>query len=370
MHPPPALRAALLTVTLLGAPACSGGEGGPDAGARADAAAPIQVEVATVEPRALPEVLTLTGSVIAERQSDVAANVAGRVVSAAIERGQRVAQGQALVVVDARAAALSLEASTAQAELARAQAAQGREDCARAERLRAAGTLTQAEFERQITACRTMQLQADAAAAQAGLAAKNATDTTVRAPFAGVVGERYVNVGEYVQPATRIASLFVFDPVRVKISVPEAVVGRIREGQTLDVRVSAWPDRTFPARVDYVSPALRSETRDLVIEARASNPEAALRPGMFATVELATRTSTMATVPEEALVKDGAAHHLFLVRDGRAFELVVEVGLTREGRTAIKEPLETGTQVVLRPPPGLRDGAPLKVLTPTAGTER
>jgi RND family efflux transporter MFP subunit len=332
--------------------------------------APIAVELGTVELRRMPVVLTLTGNVVAERQSEVAANVAGRVVSAPIERGSKVAAGQTLIVVDARAASLSLEASTAQAELAKTQAAQGREDCARAERLRASGTITQSDFERQTTQCRATQLQAEAAAAQAGLAAKNATDTTVRAPFAGAVGERYVNVGEYVQPMTRVASLFVYDPVRVTVSVPEAAIARIREGQDLEVRVAAFPDRAFPAKVQYVSPALRAQTRDLVVEARASNPDAALRPGMFATVELVTGDEELATVPEDAIVKEGSVRRLFLARDGKAFELVVETALTRDGRVGVREALTPGAAVIVRPPAGLRDGNPVKAVTASAQVER
>lgn len=355
---------------LVGLAGCGGKKDAPSASSTRDAMAPIAVELGTVELRRMPVVLTLTGNVIAERQSEVAANVAGRVVSAPIERGSKVSAGQPLVIVDPRAASLSLEASTAQSELAKAQAAQGREDCARAERLRAAGTITQSDFERQMTACRATQLQAEAAAAQAGLAAKNATDTTVRAPFAGAVGERYVNVGEYVQPMTRVASLFVYDPVRVNISVPEAAIARIREGQDLDVRVAAYPERTFAAKVQYVSPALRAQTRDLVVEARASNPDAALRPGMFATVELVTGDEEIATVPEDAIVKDGSVRRLFLARDDKAFELVVETALTRDGRVGVREALAAGTAVIVRPPAGLRDGSPIKALTASAQVER
>jgi membrane fusion protein, multidrug efflux system len=336
----------------------------PEAAASKPAAmalAPLSVRTVPVEIRAMPRVLTLPGNVIAERQSEVAANASGRVVSAAIERGQQVKAGETLVTVDSRAAGFSMAASNAQAQLADAQALQAQEDCARADRLHAQGAMAQSEYDRQKSQCQTQQFQANAARAQAGLNSKLAADAVIRAPFSGVVGERYVNVGEYLQPSTRVASIYVLDPVRVSISVPESGIGQVRLGQTLDLHVAAWPDRTFPAVVEYVSPALRPQTRDLILEARAENPESALRPGMFATVELAVGEERLPTVPVDALVVDGTIKRIFLAREDRAFELVVQTGAQRDGRIAVLEPLDEQTQVIARPPPGLRDGAAIKV---------
>jgi membrane fusion protein (multidrug efflux system) len=325
------------------------------------ALAPLVVEAVPVEVRAMPRVLTLPGNVIAERQSEVAANASGRVVSAPIERGQMVKVGEILVTVDSRAAGFSAAASSAQAQLADAQSLQAQEECARADRLHAQGAMAQSEYDRQKSQCRTQQFQANAARAQAGLNSKLAADAVIRAPFSGAVGERYVNVGEYLQPSTKVASVYVLDPVRVSISVPEPAIGLVRVGQTLELQVSAWPERTFPAVVEYVSPALRRETRDLILEARAENPDAALRPGMFATVLLTVGEERLPTVPLDSLVVDGTIKRIFLAREGRAFELVVQTGAIKDGRIAVLESLDEQTRVIQRPPPGLRDGASIKL---------
>jgi len=294
---------------------------------------------------------------MAERESEVAANVAGRIVTTPVERGQAVKTGQILATVDSKNAGFSAAASAAQYSLAEAQSEQARLDCERSDSLFKSGAIAAAEHDRQMTQCKAQALQANAARAQAGLAARLAADTVIRAPFDGTVGERYVSVGEYVQPASKVASVYVFDPVRVSVSVPEAAIGRVKQSQSLEVHVAAYEGRPFPATVVYLSPALRPATRDLVIEARAPNADGALRPGMFATVELTTGEEDLPTVPADAIVSDGSTRRVFLAREGHAFELVVRTGVTREGRIALLEPLDAQSKVIVKPPPGLRDGA-------------
>lgn len=355
----------LATLTTLAGFGCGKSKDTTAAATPAKVAPAIAVQTGTVELRDMPKIVTLLGNVAADRQSEVAANVAGRVVLTPIERGQSVKAGEALVIVDSRAANLSASAATAQAELAATQSSQAAADCERAERLHAQGAMGQAEFDRQHTQCKAQQFQASAARAQAGLSSKLAADATVRAPFSGVIGERYVNAGEYVQPHTRIASMYTLDPVRITVSVPERGVSLVRTGVNLDIEVAAWPGRVFPATVEFVSPALRTMQRDLLIEARAANPDGALRPGMFATVQVSVGDEKLATVPFDAIRTDGDVRRLFLARDGHAFEMVVRTGVTRDGRIAVYEDLAADTLVIRQPSAELRDGALITVTSPT-----
>lgn len=283
----------------------------------------IKVETAPVTIQKMPRYLTLTGSVLSDRTSEVAANVAGQVVATYVERGQPVKRGQPIAVVDAKAAGFQAAAAVAQSKAADTQVQQAREDCARADTLFQQGALAKSEYDRQKTVCSAQLYQANAAQAQADLAGKLAGDTTIRAPMDGIIGERYVNVGEYVMQTARVASVFAVEQVRINISVPENAVAQVKEGQTIDVRVSAYPDRTFPAVVRLVSPALRAQTRDLIVEAFAQNKDRALMPGMFATVLLKTGEEDQPTVPVQAIKADGTVRRLFLARDNAAFEMVV-----------------------------------------------
>jgi membrane fusion protein (multidrug efflux system) len=319
-------------------------------------ALPVEVTVAKVEKRPMPRIVSLLGNVVADRMSDVAANVAGQVLMAPVERGQKVRVGDTLIMVDSKAASLSAAAAASQADLAAAQSAQAHEDCTRADRLLSEGAIGQAEYNRQRTQCKAQELSANAAKSQAELSAKLAADALVRAPFTGVVGERYVNAGEYVQASTKVATMYTLDPVRIVISVPEQAVSLVRKDVTLNIQVSAYPDRLFPATVQYVSPALRTQQRDLLVEAKAQNAEGLLRPGMFATVQASLGEEQVPTVPADAIVVDGDVRRLFLVKDDRAFELVVKIGGTRDDRTTVYEEFEADATVIRNPPATLRDG--------------
>jgi membrane fusion protein (multidrug efflux system) len=355
------MRPVLVVIALLGAlplQACKP-PAAPEKAAE-KATPPVEVQVGKVERRKMPNIVTLLGNVSPDRQSEVAANVTGRVVIAPIERGQKVKAGEPLAMIDSKAANLSASAATSQAELAETQSRQARSDCERADQLLAQGAIGQAEYDRQRSQCKAQELQAAAARTQAELSAKLASDAVVRAPFTGVVGERYVNAGEYVQPSTRVASMYSLDPVRITVSVPERAVSLVKTGVTIQAEVSAYPGRLFPATVQYVSPALRTMQRDLLVEATAANPDGALRPGMLATIQASLGDETMTTVPQDAIRVDGDVRRLFLAQDDRAFEMVVRTGITRDGRTVVYEDLPANTAVVRQPPQTMRDGTPLQ----------
>lgn len=352
----PAMTLALCLSALLGAAACRKHEGGEEKPAAAPPP-PVRVETDAVTIKRMPRYLTLTGSVIADRQSDVAANVAGRLTVANMERGQRVRKGQVLATVDARAASLSAAAASAQERVVEAQQLQARADCERAETLWAKQAISRQDYDRLRTQCAAQSFSVNAARANAQLAGKQLGDTSIRAPFDGVIGERYVNTGEYVQPQTKVASVVRVSPVRVQISVPETAVPLVKQGDTLSVQVAAYGDRLFPAAVRYVAPALRPQTRDLIVEAVADNEDGALRPGMFATVQLRVGEEDQPTVPQSALRSEGTTKRIFLAREGQAWEVVVRTGAQEGGRVAILEALTPDQRVIIKPPPGLHDGS-------------
>jgi membrane fusion protein, multidrug efflux system len=316
----------------------------------------VKVETKELAMAKVPRYLTLTGSILPDKQSEVAASVGGRITATLVERGAAVRIGQVIAVVDSKQAGLSAQAAVAQYQAAESQVTLAKQDCERADKLMAQGAIAQAEFDRLKTQCSAQLSQANSARANADIAGKLAADTIIRAPMDGIIGERYINVGEYVQPSTKVASIYAVNPVRISISVPEDVVGQVNRGQELMVRVAAYGQRRFPATIEYVSPALRSATRDLIVEAKAKNDDLALKAGMFATVELAVGEEDHLVAPQEAIRIDGAVKRLFVAKDKQAFEMVVRTGVTKDGRIALLEDLKPGTQVIVSPLQGLRDG--------------
>ncbi len=342
-------------LTLLTLAACKKPEAA--AAQKAPPAPPMKVEVGAVETMNVPQFLTLTGSIVADQQSEVAANVSGRIVATYVERGQTVKKGQALALVDAKGATFSATAASAQARAAETNLALAVTDCERSDKLFKEGAIAKSEYDRLKSTCSAQVFSAEAAKSNAGLAAKLADDTVIRAPFDGTIGERFVNVGEYVQPPSRVASVYSVNPVRVQISVPETAVGAVQQGQSVEVRVSAFENRMFPGKVRFVAPNLRPTTRDLLIEAMVDNTDGSLKAGMFSTVRLVVGEAAQPTVPVEAIRADGTTKRLFIVEGDKAIEMVVQTGSTKDGRIAVLEKLADSTKVVVKPPEGLRDGS-------------
>lgn len=330
-----------------------------------------QVEVREADPvrelatigvikQGMPSELVMTGTLVADRQSDLAANASGRVLSTHVERGQRVTAGEVVMRLDARLAQYSAKAAKAQTKVAKAQLELAALECGRVDRLLASGTISQAEYDRTKSQCTSSQSSVSAAESQAALATVQAGDSVVKAPFTGIVGERYVDVGEYVQPMTRVISVVSVDPIRVQLAVPEAEVAKVAHGQTITFEVVGFGGRTFTAEVQYMSPSLRETTRDLVVEAVAPNPDGSLKPGMFATVRLATGDVDRLVVPQAAIGELDGRPMVWTVREGRAIAQFVRTGAARGDRVSVLSGLLETDTVVSAPPKDLVDGTRLE----------
>ncbi|WP_224362312.1 efflux RND transporter periplasmic adaptor subunit [Hyalangium versicolor] len=319
----------------------------------------IHVETVTVSPHPMPRALPLTGSLVSNQQSDVAANASGQVVKTFVERGAFVKAGTPLAQLDTRNAQLS--GAEARANLANAQAQQelARAQCERSQRLFEKGAISRDEFDRTSSQCKTTTGTAEAARARAELAENTLKDSLVRAPFSGMVAERYVSVGEYVQPVSKVANIVELDPLRLQLTVGEADIGALQEGQQVQFDVAAFPGQVFTGTVKFIGAAVRTNTRDLLVEAVVPNPDHKLRPGMFATAHLQLPDQPLPAVPRSALVKEGSTTRLFTVVEGHIEERVIQTGPERDGLVAVLEGLKPGERVVNQPGNQVKDGTPV-----------
>ncbi|MBS2030900.1 MAG: efflux RND transporter periplasmic adaptor subunit [Deltaproteobacteria bacterium] len=348
----------LIVGALLALAACSQGEKKEDPTAPEPPA--IHVETVAVANAPMPHELPLTGQLVANQQSEVAANGAGRVVKTLVERGTYVKEGTTLLQLDTKSAQLS--EAEAKANLSTAMAAQELADtlCKRNQELFDKGAISKEEWERTGNQCKTSAATVEAAHARADMAAKTLSDATVRAPFSGMIGERYVSVGEYVQPATRVVSLVELDPLRLQLTVPEADIGQVQEGREVSFKVDAFADRKFTGTVKFVDPTVRSNTRDLIVEAVVENPDHVLKPGMFATAHLQLPDEPLPVVPKTAIFSEGSTAHLFAVVDKHVEERIVQLGPERDGKVAVLDGLKAGDTVVAQLSDAVKDGVPVK----------
>lgn len=342
-----AVAARALTLMLASAALALSCKGPPtSAAAQTAEPAPVTVQTAPVTEVEVPATLRLTGTLRGYQEVDLAANAAGRVTSTSVERGDFVNKGQTVAKLDVRAAALTANEARVQVESARAQEEQARKECERYEQLRQKSAISDLEYDKIMTQCRTLPLTVQAASARASLAAQNVGDGVIRAPFAGVVMERYVEVGQYVRQDSRVISLVSLDPLRLELTVPEAEVAKVREGAPVTFRVAAHPDRTFQGKIRFIAGAVRSTTRDLVVEALVENPDRALKPGMFADVELTLGTRKLPAIPKSAILdRDGQAHAFFVI-DNQLEERVLALGAEAGDLRSVVDGARVGERVV------------------------
>ncbi|WP_438006447.1 efflux RND transporter periplasmic adaptor subunit [Sorangium sp. So ce321] len=347
-------RSLLLLALAASAAGCATKASASDA---TEAAAPrVRVETAAVREAPMPRSLALTGTLRGDRETDLAANAIGRVLETFVERGAEVKKGDLLARLDVRAAALTAAEAQANAALTRAQEETARRECDRYRALLENGAISRAEHDRIADQCRSAPLSVAAAAARARAASQSVGDGQIRAPFDGVVAERFVDVGEYVRHDSRVVALVSKGALRLEFTVPEASLAAVKPGGALTFTVPAYPERSFPGTVRWIGAAVRETTRDLVAEAEVQDPDGALRPGMFASIALATGEAPSPVVPRSAIVPRAGRAHLFTVVDRRIEERVVQTGVEKGDAVAVLRGVRAGETIVIQPSEQLQNG--------------
>jgi membrane fusion protein (multidrug efflux system) len=337
---------ALLTIGRDGAAKSQGGEAAGEAAGAAPSMPPMPVDVDTARRDIVIDAVRATGRIEAVQAVELKPDEQGRVTELLFQEGQFVARGTPLVRIDDAML-------RAQAERARADRDLTRQQLERVRRLRAENASSPADLERAEAAARS----AEAAVALLEL---QIARTTVRAPFAGVVGQRFVSTGDYVTTATRLLTLQTVDPQRAVIEVPERHAVRLGRGQTVEFTVAARPDRVFRAEVDFIDPVVQDASRTIVVKARAPNPDRVLRPGMFIEARLATATRANAiVVPEDAVQPLRTANVVWAVTDGKASRRVVQLGARSQGRVEILSGINAGELVVVGGLERMAEGMPV-----------
>jgi membrane fusion protein, multidrug efflux system len=305
--------------------AAARGPGGPPA---------FPVEVAVAQRDTVRDELAATGQLEAVQGIDLRPEVEGRIVAILIREGQVVARGTPLFQID------STELSAQVAQLA-AQRDLADQDLARTKSLIAQNAASAADLEH-------AEASARSAAAQYRLQATRLARTTVRAPFGGVVGQRYVSLGDYVTNTTRLASLQTVDPIRAAFQVPERYAQALQRGQKVTFTVGAVPGREFVGAVDFVDPVVQLPGRTILVKARVPNARGLLQPGMFIEAHLVTAVRPRAVVvPEDALVPLQGANFIWVVADGKATQRQVGIGVRTPGFVEITSGVDAGEQVVV-----------------------
>jgi RND family efflux transporter MFP subunit len=357
------------------------------------------ITVAKVQQQLVNRVLRVTGTLMAAEEAEVAAETSGRVTSTPVERGSRVAEGTPLITIvqiEAQAGAADAEANVAQLEARLAitsgepfeieqvpevASAKASRDLAEAEFARIRSLLdqkvvSQAEFDQRRTqveassnqyraarnAAQQQYRMLEGARARSSLARKSLADTVVRSPFAGLVVERKVSIGDFVTRGTKVATVVKIAPLRVELTVPEQSAGLVKPGEQVRLQVDAFPGRYFGGEVRFVSPSFRADQRALTVEAVVPNPDDALKPGMFASAEITLPASDpSAVVPAEAIRSVAGISHVFVVHGDKVEQRMVTPGAALGPLTEVRMGLSAGESVATSGIDALADGAAIRI---------
>lgn len=320
------------------------------------------VAATVVQPRVVPASLDAVGTLTAVREVTLSPEVAGRISAIRFEAGQQVGVGALLVQLFDGPERADRQAAQAKAAFAGVQ-------LARSEQLAPTGAeprelLQQRRAERDQAVAAVRQLDARLIQKQ------------VRAPFAGQIGIRRVNLGQYLNPGDAIATLTALDQLYVEFALPQQDLARLKPGATVAVTSDAFPERSFAARVNAIEPKIGEDTRNVTVQALLPNADHALKPGMYVTAALALPPQPDAlVVPATAIQTSAQGDSVIVVRganarrEGKAEVVPVQTGRRIGNEVIIATGLRPGDVVVTEGQLRVQPGANVKVarLVPAGG---
>ena len=306
------------------------------------------VSTVIAHPSDWQDTLQAVGTIRAVRGADLASELAGVVDSVDFDSGRDVAAGTVLLRLRPNDDAAHLADLQAAADLAAA-------NLARDTKQFRAQAVSQASIDADDSHLRSARAQVSQAQALAA-------EKIVRAPFAGRLGLRVVDQGQYLPAGATIVTLQALDPLYVDFYVPQQDLSRVHTGETASLHVDAYPNRNFTARISAISPKLDAASRMAQVRATLDNADHALTPGMFATVQLRVgAVHHYITLPNAAVVFNPYGSLVYVVDHGHARQVLVQTGATRGDQVAVTAGLQDGEQVVTAGQIKLRQGSAVAV---------
>jgi membrane fusion protein (multidrug efflux system) len=302
--------------------------------------------------------LVVTGSLAPVQGVTVGAEVAGKIVKIAFEPGSAVPAGALLVQLDISTEEAQLRAAEATAALARANLARARE-------LNASKTNSLAELD-------AAEAQAAQATAQADTLKAVIAKKTIRAPFAGRLGLRLVNLGQILRDGDAITTLQTLDPIFVNFSLPQQQLARVAPGNQVRITSDAAAGQVFEGKITAINPEVDAATRNIRLQATIANAGEKLRAGMFASVEVMLPTSNrVLVIPATAVLYAPYGDSVFVVDEKKdeksgAMQRVlrqqfVRLGPTRGDFVTVVDGLKAGETIVTSGVFKLRAGMPVAI---------
>jgi membrane fusion protein, multidrug efflux system len=315
---------------------------------------PEAVAISPVKADSLHAIVEATGSVTAAQGVTLNAEVAGTVRRITFESGQFVKAGEVLVELDNDVEKAQLQAAEANAALAHSNLESSRP-------LLSSGAISNNAFLAQ-------DAQAKSADAEIARLRAMVGKKTIRAPFAGTIGLRQVNLGQFVGNGTPIVSLQALDPMYVDFTLPQQRIADLNVGVPVHVSTDVFPDKIDEGQLTAINPEIDASTRTIKVRATFKNPDGRLRPGMFARVQvLLPGSEAVLLVPATAISYAPYGDSVYVVepsKDGKeqiARQKFVRLGQARGDYVVVTKGLSAGENVVIAGAFKLRNNAPVMI---------
>jgi membrane fusion protein, multidrug efflux system len=311
--------------------------------------APVPVNVASIASAPISSYISSTANVVAENEVKIVAESEGRIERLLVEEGDYVSQGATLATL-MRGDAQMLR------EKARVRASNARIAFNRAKSLNTRDLMSQGDYEKIV-------MEKEVAEAELGEAEWRLAKTTIRAPFAGRVTERMVSAGQHLRPGDTLFTLTDYDPLIVRIFLPERDVIALKTGREVRMTLRAANEVTFQGRIRQISPVVDTATGTVKVTVEAVKPPDAVRPGAFVTVDIVRDTKLNAIrVPREAVIRELREAHVFVVEGTVAKRRDLTLGLEEGDYIEALSGVKPGDKVIVAGQGALRDGSVVKIL--------
>jgi RND family efflux transporter MFP subunit len=329
-------------------------------------------DLSVMTPQQLGLAIPVSGTVRPFTQAMVKSKVGGEVAQLHVREGERVAAGQILVSIDTADLKARHESQLAMVAEARAKLDLARKAEQNNRQLLAKNFISQNAFDSSVSGLEVAESNLKSATAQSAISQKALADAQVRAPFAGIVAKRAVNIGEKVSVDAPLVHLVDLSRMELEAPVPVSDIPSVKVGQEIAFKVDGFDAREFKGRVERINPAAEAGSRSISIFVTLLNPDGALKGGMFANGTLAAASrSAVNAIPLAAMITEGGQSYVLAVENGKVERKPITPGVksVELGYIEVREGLTAGVQVLTVKADGLKHGSRVALRSATEKTQ-
>ncbi len=317
-------------------------------------------DVATLSPQNLGLVIPISGSVRPVLQAMVKSKVSGEIAQVYVREGERVAAGQTLVSIDTADLRARHDTQLAMLAESKAKLDLAKKNEANNRALLAKNFISQTAFDSVVSGLEVSESNYKSMVAQAAITQRALADAQVRAPFAGIVAKRAVNVGEKVTADASVMHIVDLSRMELEAPVPVSDIPSVKVGQEIAFKVDGFNEREFKGKIERINPSAEMGSRTISIFVALPNGDGALKGGMFANGTLAASSrAAVDTVPIASVIAEGGQSFVFTLKDGKVERKPITPGNrnVEMGLIEVRSGLAPGTQVLTVKADGLKHGS-------------